>query len=238
MSRLGVFDSGLGGYDVLNHIHEKYPKQDLVYLADQKNVPYGNKSREELVEIARENMAFFRHHRIKKVLIACNTISSLELDFTGVESFRIIETTAGTVEDEKVIVLATSFTVNSHAYRKYLPGKEVIEIALPGMVRLVEDGASREEIMAELDRNLHEYKNSGISAVLGCTHFPLVKKEIEEYLGGKTYESGTAVLALPIYSTGKGRVEVYTSGDTAAFNEKVRRIYGQNIESKSSDSSR
>ena len=238
MSRLGVFDSGLGGYDVLNHIHEKYPNQDLVYLADQKNVPYGNKSREELVEIAKENMAFFRRHRIKKVLIACNTISSLELDFSGVESFRIIETTARTVKDDKVIVLATSFTVNSHVYRKYLPGKEVIEIALPGMVRLVEDGASREEIMDELDRNLHEYKNSGISVVLGCTHFPLVKKEIEEYLGGKTYESGTAVLALPIYSTGKGRVEVYTSGDTAAFNEKVHRIYGQNIESKSSDSSR
>lgn len=229
MSRLGVFDSGLGGYDVLNHIHEKYPKQDLVYLADQKNVPYGNKSREELVAIAGENMAFFRRHRIKKVLIACNTISSLELDFPGVETYRIIETTAKTVDAEKVIVLATSFTVNSHAYRRYLPGREVIEIALPGMVRLIEEGASREEIMAELDRNLHEYKNSGISAILGCTHFPLVKKEVEEYLGGSTYESGNAVLSLPIYSDGKGKVQIYTSGDTDSFSDKVRRIYGQNI---------
>lgn len=229
MSRLGVFDSGLGGYDILQQIQKKYPEQDLIFLADQKNVSYGNKSRAELENIFNENMTFFKKKRVKRVLVACNTMSALELEYPGIELYRIIETTASKVEEEKVIVLATKFTVENHAYKKYLTEKEVIEIALPNMARLIESGASEEEILEEIDSHCSEYKDSGISVVCGCTHFPLVKEQIYSYFGGKIYESGEAVLGLPIYSQGKGKIDVYTSGDPEEFAQKVYNIYGEEI---------
>ena len=232
MSRLGVFDSGLGGYDIVRAIHRQYPKQDIVLLADQKNVPYGNKDSKELEEITRNNLAFFKKKRIGNVLIACNTTSANAVELEGVNAIRIIGITSAQVEESRVIVLATKHTCNSHAYQKAMPEKEVIEIPLANMASLIERLASKEEILAELDANLHAYKDSGIPAVLGCTHYPIIKEEIEVYLQSKSYTSIPAVLQLPLYSRGRGRLEIYTNAKAEELKRKIKVLFDDDVEVK------
>lgn len=229
MSRIGIFDSGLGGYHILTKIKEAYPTQDIVFLADQKNVPYGNKSREELLNIYAEVMNFFRKKRIKTVIIACNTLSSLHLKEEDIRTINMIDITSAAVKDPKVLVLSTVFTANHHAYKEALPGKEVIEVGFEHLASLIEAQASKEEICKELDSKLSSYYHSGIPAVLACTHYPLVEDEIKDYLQAKTYDSVGPVLSLDIYTKGKGKVEVFASIDPEKFDEKVADIFHEQI---------
>ena len=229
MSRIGVFDSGLGGYDIVRHIRQTYPLQDIVFLADQKYVPYGNRSREELTKITLDNLSFFRKKHIRTVIIACNTTSSLNIDLPYVRSYRVIDMTAKQVKEEKVLVLATAFTIKSHAYRNALTDKEVIEIALPELAGMIENQAGKEDIQEELNRYLSEYKNSGIPAILGCTHYPIIKEQISEYLSAPVYDSVKPLLDLNIYTEGNGNLQVYSSGKADVFRDKIRDVFSDEV---------
>ena len=230
MSRIGVFDSGLGGYDIVRHIHQRYPLQDIVFLADQKYVPYGNRTKEELTKITLDNLSFFRRKHIRTVIIACNTTSSLNIDLPFIRSFRVIDMTAAQVKEEKVLVLATAFTVRSHAYKKAMPDKEVMEIALPDLASLIEQRANKEEIEQELSKYLAEYRNSHIPAVLGCTHYPIIKEQIAEFLKAPVYDSVKPILDLPVYTEGSGKLQIYSSKDSDIFRNKIIDIYGDEVE--------
>ncbi len=232
MSRIGIFDSGLGGYHIYHSIKEAYPKQDIVFFADQANVPYGNKSKEELQQIFAQNMRFFRSQKIRTVIIGCNTMSSMHPQVEGMRLVNIIDVTAKEVHAKKLLVLATCFTANSHAYRDALPSSEVIEIGFENLARLIEEGASDEAIYEEIDSKLSAYKGSHIPALLACTHYPLVKDIIEDYLQAETYDSANAVIKEKIYTEGEGTSVFFASGDTEKFDEKVERIFKEHIQSE------
>jgi len=238
MSKLGVFDSGLGGFTIAQAIHQNYPQQDIVFLADQKNIPYGNREVAQLEVIIYDNMAWFSAQGIKEVILACNTTSVLPLtkvihDFPHLKLIRIIDITVEQLKHEKldeVIVLATSVTVASHAYKasihKINDQIKVHEIAMSNLAHLIEAEADVNRIQKEIIENLSLYQNQMIPVLLGCTHYPLVQRQLKAYLGGKIYSSIIPIIQQQsLYTTGSGIFDCYTTGDIDNFQKQVKGLF-------------
>ena len=184
--RVGVFDSGLGGINVLSCLIKKYPNNEYIYYGDTLNVPYGNKSREELLILSKNNMEFLINKGAELIIIACGTVSSNCLDYLKASyNIPIISIVSPTIEYLKnsnyknIGVIATNATINSHIFKNNIINKNVIEIATPELVPIIENNK-----FDELDMVLHKYLD-GINIdvlVLGCTHYPLVKDKISSII--------------------------------------------------------
>ncbi len=194
---IGVFDSGIGGLTVVREIAGRLPGEDIVYLGDTARVPYGTKSGRTVVAYSRNNAAFLVSKGVKMVVVACNTSSAVSLpsldgDF-DVPVVGVIEPgarkAAASTKTGRVGVIGTPSTINSSAYRKALealsPGITVYTQACPLFVPLAEEGWTEGDI-TELaaERYLAPLKESDIDVlVLGCTHYPLLKRTIKKTMG-------------------------------------------------------
>ena len=233
MKIIGCCDSGLGGMLVVDALHKAYPNLDIMYVADQKNVPYGDKSVNELIELAKNMFQYFRQQGIKDVVVACNTlcanaVEKLRNDFPDLNIYSIIGPTCAQLEGQdykKIGVLATKKTVESHAYlkkiNKYCPQAEVFEVAAPKLVPIIESGCNYHE----LKKAVQEYCIKDIDAwVLGCTHFPYIRPILE--IDYDLYDSNDAVINLfkDIEMTGSGNVSVYTTGNYIEMKKSIRTL--------------
>lgn len=188
MTAIGVFDSGLGGLTVAHAIREALPDEDLVYLGDTARVPYGTRSADTVIRYARACAQHLVKHRIKLLVVACNTVSAVALemlrDELDVPVLGVIEpgARAGAAASRKkrVGVLATQGTVNSRAYERALHAVdsriEVFALAAPLLVPLAEEGWLEGEVpRLVVERYLTPLTQKDIDAlVLGCTHYPLL----------------------------------------------------------------
>ena len=184
--KVGLFDSGIGGLTVLKTLIKKYPNNEYIYYGDTLNVPYGNKSREELLVLSKNNMEFLISKGAELIIIACGTVSSNCLDYLKASyNIPIISIVSPTIEYlnnssyNTIGVIATNATINSHIFKNNLLNKNVIEIATPELVPIIENNK-----FDELDMVLHKYLD-GINIdvlVLGCTHYPLVKDKIRSII--------------------------------------------------------
>ena len=199
---IGVFDSGFGGLTVLRALHHTIPHARYIYLGDTARLPYGSKSRETVLRYALSSAHFLIDQGAECLVIACNTASALALDDLratlpipvlgviqpGAEAAR----TASSSPNASVLVLATSATVQSHAYAHALLslGLTAFEKACPLLVPLVEEGwlsdASKLAVTSEV---LRVYLTEALeeapgvqTLVLGCTHYPLLQPLIESTL--------------------------------------------------------
>src|SRR5262245_42210926 len=148
---IGIFDSGVGGLTVYRALHERLPNERFVYLGDTARVPYGTKSLATVERYAVENAKFLEAHGIKMLVVACNTASALALPAirraVNVEVVGVIEPGAraavAAAPDNRIGVIATEATVNSHAYNRAITAidenAEVIERACPLFVSLAEE---------------------------------------------------------------------------------------------------
>jgi glutamate racemase len=205
---IGIFDSGVGGLTVYSALHERLPNERFVYLGDTARVPYGTKSLATVERYAVENAKFLEAHGIKMLVVACNTASALALPAirraVNVEVVGVIEPGAraavAVATDCRIGVIATEATVNSHAYQYAIStidnGMEVVERACPLFVSLAEEGWSDSDVAREVARQyLSGISSETVSAlVLGCTHYPILKKVISETVGEhvKLIDSGEA----------------------------------------------
>lgn len=243
MSKLGVYDSGLGGYTIARAIHSLYPAQDIVFLADQINVPYGNKSENELKDIIYQNMKWFVQQGVQQVIIACNTSSAVSLnhverDFPQLVLRRIIDLTAEQIKEEtteEILVVATAYTIQTKSYSKaiqsYNKKIKVTEIALPQLASSIEAMASDTEIVNEFHQHLSDYYHRQIPVVLGCTHYPLVKDLFENYLQAGSYDSIQPVLNhTEFYTEGTGTVEYYTTKDPDYLKKQIENLFHEEID--------
>ncbi|MBP7205257.1 MAG: glutamate racemase [Candidatus Cloacimonetes bacterium] len=194
---IGIFDSGVGGLTVYKAIRSAFPEEDLIYFGDTARVPYGPKSRNTIIEYSVQNARFLLQKGIKILIVACNTSSAVALsELTGLTGIPIIgviapgaEMAASLTKNQRIGVIGTEGTVRSAAYteaiREIIPEAEVFSQACPLFVPLVEEGwlehpATRQVAHAYLD----PYKDRNIDTlVLGCTHYPLLKKIIGEVVG-------------------------------------------------------
>jgi glutamate racemase len=194
---IGLFDSGIGGLTVLHEIIAKLPRENTVYLGDTARSPYGTKSVETVLRYSFENADFLLQKRVKLVVVACNTstavaLAPLQSELT-VPVVGVIEPGArGALKktrNKRIGVIGTEATIQSGAYTEALKRidreVEIYSRACPLFVPLVEEGWLDNEVVdCTVESYLAGFKRSGIDTlILGCTHYPLLKKAIRRFMG-------------------------------------------------------
>lgn len=206
---VGVFDSGVGGLTVAREIMRQLPHENLVYFGDTARVPYGSKSQNTIIRYSRQIIRFLKTKNVKAIVIACNTASALALDVVRKETDLPVmgvvvpgaRAAVAATESGKVGVIGTEATVQSRMYsqiiKEYNPKISVTGKSCPLFVPLVEEGFAKHKVTWEIiDYYLAEMKESDIDTmILGCTHYPLLRSRIREYMGDKIH------LVNPAYET-------------------------------------
>lgn len=232
---LGIYDSGLGGFSVFDNLRRTYPDLDMVMFADQINAPYGNKTVEEIQTIAYEAMFRFNQQGIDSVLIACNTVSAVALDylrvsFPSMNLWGIIDLTVSQIPKGKSVgLVATQVTVDSNAYPLALPDNTVKQAALVNLVSLIESLRSDHEILESIS-GVDVYDEDYL--ILGCTHFPLVKDLFSLISSAIVVDSRIPIRLFveKLYLPGEGVTRVYTSGDPEVMVRQIKELFNYDQE--------
>jgi glutamate racemase len=196
---IGIFDSGVGGLTVVKEIFKKLPDYEIVYFGDTARTPYGNKSKEAIIRYAKEDAEFLLKKGAKIIIIACNTASAVATDFLrkniNVPVFEVISPAAkqavSITKRKKIGIIGTRATISSNVYNNLIkednPEIEVFSQACPLLVPLVEEGWLNDaETKRIVRRYLQPLKNKQIDTlILGCTHYPALKKIIRPRAGRK-----------------------------------------------------
>lgn len=204
---IGLFDSGVGGTSIWKEIHALLPHENTIYLADSKNAPYGQKSKEEIIALSKKNTEFLLNRNAKIIVVACNTATtnaikelraSYKVPFIGIEP--AIKPAANNSETHTIGVLATKGTLSSELFNQTVlnyPNTKIIEQIGYGLVSLIEEGNIESKEMTQL---LHDYLNPMVKEnidylVLGCSHYPYLIPQIKKILPNhiKIIDSGEAV---------------------------------------------
>jgi len=197
-SPIGIYDSGVGGLTVWRAVRELLPREDLIYFADQANVPYGERSLEEVRLLAEAVTRYLMDEGAKLIVIACNTASAAALkhlrelypDYPFVGMEPAVKPAAEQTLNGKVGVLATPSTFQGELYasvvERFAHDVQVFQATCPGLVRQIEKGyldtAKTRQILEEA---LEPMLREGVDTlVMGCTHFPFVIPLIRE-IGGE-----------------------------------------------------
>ena len=203
---IGVFDSGLGGLTCVKELKRLMPKETIIYFGDTGRVPYGTRSRETIIKYVSQNIRFLKTFDVKLIAAACGTASTLALsearDAAG--DIPVIGVVEGASEDAvkatkngRIGVIGTPATIGSGAYEKALKSLKsdvyIKSAACPLFVPVVENGRTGKDdpiVKILVDEYLRGIKEAGCDAlILGCTHYPLLREAIAEYLG-----EGTALI--------------------------------------------
>ena len=197
---IGILDSGIGGVTVLREILKQNIHAKFIYYSDSKNNPYGDKSEDEVYSIVKTIVDYLLDKGCVAIVLACNTASAICVKRLREEYpdtlFIAIEPAYKMVHDYnpkgKTLVIATEGTINSEKFltlfNKY-DNKNTILLPCKGLAELIEEG-NEVKIDRYLDDNLSKYKDID-NVVLGCTHYPLIKKNIRRVLGDVKFFDGS-----------------------------------------------
>ena len=195
---IGVFDSGIGGLTAVKELNNLLPNENIIYFGDTARVPYGSRSRETVMKYAREDIAFLRKYKVKMIIAACGTVSSVigntklvtDIPFTGV-ILPAAQAACGVTKNGKIGVIGTPATIKSGSFVKALrginPHIKVYGNPCPLFVHLVENGyTDRDNKITRLaaEEYLAPIKAEGVDTlILGCTHYPVIKDIIGDIMG-------------------------------------------------------
>lgn len=221
---IGVFDSGVGGLTVAREIMRQMPNERIVYFGDTARVPYGSKSGETILKYSQQIVRFLLEQDVKAIAVACNTASAYALESlektTPVPIIGVIKpgakTAAQTTRNGKIGVIGTEGTISSGIYPSYIkelqPQAKVLGKACPLFVPLVEEGLWEDPVTDEIARRyLTELMDEGIDTlILGCTHYPLIRKTIGRIVGEEV------TLVNPAYETAMELKELLAQNDLLA----------------------
>ena len=196
---IGIFDSGVGGLTVMAEVINHLPNEDIVYFGDVGRCPYGGLSKETIVQFARQDIKFLLEHNVKYIIAACNSVSAVALE-TVKKEFDIdilgvigpgAKAAADYTKNKRVGVIGTVATVGSNSYgteiQRLNNDIKLFSLACPLFVPLAEEGYMDKEATRLI---AHDYLKTLIDVdidtlVLGCTHYPLLKKVIAGVMGDK-----------------------------------------------------
>lgn len=243
-SPIGFFDSGVGGLSVYSRFKSLAPSENTIYFGDLKNLPYGNKNKNELISFAKNILDFFETKKVKAAVIACNTSSALAYESIKADYsfpiFPIIQTTAQIIAKmgyKRIGVFATVGTVNSNAYKKELIKHNsnlfVQEIACPNWVSIVEGLINKDDGVDDIKKHVTEImKFSPEKIILGCTHYPYLINTLEKFANRNLFIDPAEIFAKYIYdnislndSKTNGYEEFYVSANPDKFIENARLFY-------------
>ena len=201
--KIGIFDSGKGGLTIFKEIKKVLPDMEYKYIADSENCPYGEKTDEELMEIARKNVEELKSWGAEIIVIACNTATTRcieklreeypELKFVGAEPAIKLATESGA---KNILVMATPGTVESERMESLLeenqkPGQKIILLACPGLADAIEENEGTDEKL----RELLEATEGHDCVVLGCTHYSLIRGKIGKFFPAASIIDGNKGVA-------------------------------------------
>ncbi|MEA1891147.1 MAG: glutamate racemase [Campylobacterota bacterium] len=207
--KVGVFDSGIGGLTVVSSLLQHQLFEEIIYFGDTARVPYGIKDKNTIIRYGIEAVEFFKNFELDLIIVACNTVSAYALDemresstipIIGVVEAGILAT-ANILKDTdaKILILGTKATVKSKAYEigLYKKGFEHLEAKATGLfVPLVEEEIYSGTLLDETLKHYFCNVKKPDAIILGCTHFPLISKPINEYFSKETIliHSGDAIV--------------------------------------------
>lgn len=250
---VGIFDSGIGGLTVLLALKEHLGSEKYIYFGDTARVPYGNKGKRTVTRYSIEIANFLlMRYDIKALVMACNTASSIAFESLK-KLYRIpvfdvvtpaVQRAASMTNNGKVGVIGTSSTIRSNSYRKKLKAIDgelrVYQRACPLFVPLVEEGWIDHPVTSEIVREyLSPLKRKGVDTlILGCTHYPFLKRSIGAYMGDgvAVIDSATSVAldvkrsfdSKGISSSQSSKKSVYlVTDDPVKFREHGKKLLGK-----------
>jgi glutamate racemase len=252
---IGVMDSGVGGISVLKHIHALLPHENLIYFADSKYAPYGNKTAEEITARCMEIADFLLQKEVKSLVVACNTATAAAIDALR-ETFDIpiigmepaVKPAAEASKNGVIGVLATVGTLKSAQFaallESYGRNVKVVTQACVGLVECIEHGEldmpATKALIASYTAPL--LAEGADTIVLGCTHYPFVKHVIQEIVSDKItlIDTGAAVAKQlkrqleekGLLSTSKEKAEVTFWTNSEAENAELvtEKLWGKHVE--------
>ena len=249
---IGVFDSGLGGLWILKHLKEKLGEYNYIFLGDQANVPFGEKSSDELFIIATKALDFlYGEKNCAGVIIACNTISSTIYDrlrdwkdekYFGRILFGIVNPTVKSLaSDDTVAIFATSRTCESKVYEKFFKAniRNYIKIPMPELASLIEN---RGDIYSYLSSFKDKIPNNITRGALLCTHYGIVREDFKKvfpFINRWVYQEDL----IPEYLKGyfnefpereaffahNGNISILVTKESDVFNKFANEWFGRNI---------
>ena len=247
---IGIFDSGVGGLSVLREVRLQLPAENLLYIADQAHVPYGLRTREEVLDYSEGIVRFLLKEKVKLVIIACNTASAValkalrktypSLPFVGMEP--AVKPAAEETSTGIVGVLATPATFQGALYastvERFAKGVKIIPDTCPGLVELIEEGKiDHPETRGILKNALDPMLENGVDeVVMGCTHYPFVIPLIQEIVGDdvQVIDPAPAVARqaerllsqydLLTNGAESGQTTFLTTGDTGELKRIIRQL--------------
>ncbi len=251
---IGIFDSGLGGLTVVKAIQKELPQERLVYFGDTARIPYGTKSPDTIIHYSKQIIRFLlSREKVKAVVVACNTSSAWALEALRKEfkvpilgviepgAYAAVEVT----RNGRIGVIGTEGTIYSGAYlkaiRRLMPKAKVISKPCPLFVPLVEEGKLTGPVAETV---VHEYlrpllKEKIDTLLLGCTHYPLLKKTIRKVLGERVKIVDSAdetartlhrnLESYGVELSGRGSGKYYVSDLSRKFKQHAQRFLGRHI---------
>ena len=247
---IGVFDSGIGGLSTLKTMATILPNESFIFLGDSKNAPYGDKEKDQILQLSRNNVEFLLNKGVKAIVIACNTATSAakaelmaeyNLPIIGIEPAL-----KPAVEDgnKDILVLGTALTMKltkfQAQYHRFEDQTQIDLKPLPGLVDIIETGVvSGPQISNFLTANLSEFDADKIDGVvLGCTHYPFVRNSIQEFFPKASFYDGflgvTKMLKrkldegeLNTDSKTAGHIDFYSTEDTPEEIARYQKMFEQ-----------
>ncbi len=252
---IGVFDSGLGGLTVVKAIRALLPGEDIHYFGDLARLPYGTKSREQIIRFSIQNTEFLMRQRIKALVVACNSSASAAYAVLRRRfSLPVVDVITPAAREAllaspsgRIGLIATRATVESGAYDKALralnPRSRIYSAACPLFVPLVEEGMAADRLTQLMAvRYLAPLMRKKIDTlILGCTHYPLLAKVLKQVLprgvhlvdsARPTVQGLAEILSQHGLKNGRGRkgkLSIYVSDKPRSFTEIGERFLGEKL---------
>ncbi len=246
---IGIIDSGVGGLTIWQEIARQLPHESIIYVADSKHCPYGEKTPAQIYALAKKLVTFLVAKDVKLIVIACNTITvtcldKLRKDFPQIPmigTVPVVKTAVERSSSRKIGILSTRATANSeyqkNLIQKFASGFTVVNIGTDKLVPLVESGAIRgphaHRVLTEV---LDPFQNGAVDVLaLGCTHFPFLRAEMQEILGKNVQilDSRGAIARQverilerndSLTVQGEGTHTIYTTGEKFVLAELMHRM--------------
>lgn len=233
--RVGVFDSGIGGLTILKSLLENHPNNEYIYFGDTLNIPYGEKTNDQLKDLSDKIIRFLISKKVDMIVIACGTISSSIYDEIknkyDVPIYDIINPITNQLKKlkiKKALLIATDKTIESKKFEEKLKSAniELYTQACPKFVPIIEH-KSKDLLEIELGEYLYQYKNLDIEVVIpGCTHYPIISGEIADYLNVDILDIGLIVAKSLDIEYSINDLKVYFSAVDDDLKEVVKDIIG------------
>ena len=242
--KIGVLDSGVGGLTVAKEFRKLLPEESIIYFWDNKNVPYGNKTEEEIYRLTKDMVDFLLEKDVKLIAIACNTISSIldkyfkDYEIPIVSIIKPATDYAISNDLKEVGVIATKFTIESGMYEKLLKEKDkgikVISEPSATLAGLIDSGKYTDDEMENTIKiHMENMKANGDpkDIILGCTHYPIVIDKFKKISPdvnfiNPAYEQVMYIEKLMKENNIKGNTkdstfEIYTTGTVDTYKKMI-----------------